>query len=433
LCSSLTETLSAKPSFRRVLSNRPFSLLWAGQLVSQSGDFIFDVAAIWYVLQLTGDPFKVGVAVATILLPAIFIGPIAGVYLDRFNRRDVMLASNLVQAAVAGMIGVLYSLGSLSFLVLLVMLFVLNSGAQFVRPAVTAMVPGITEEEDLSTANSLFSLSTSVNKVAGYGIGGVIVLALGVAVPFYYDSLTFLFAAAMLSLITRSLGSIPKGVSESTSLNSYPISFREKFVQGLRFIRGSKFLIQLVIVGLVVNFFGVGIFALLAPYAKNVIVGNAGTYGAILTTYSVGAVIGSVLVGKLQLRNYVGKMLFAGVIGQGFVIVGIGLTTVLFLALALSFAIGVLQTMVNVPMTVLVQTKVPADMLARVFTSLVALLTIVAPVSIALAGSLATSISIGGTFQVFGGLIVAACAVGYLFFRDLRLKLLSSANRRVGL
>jgi hypothetical protein len=65
-----------KPSFRRVLSNRPLSLLWAGQLVSQSGDFIFDVAAIWYVLQLTGDPFKVGVAVATILLPAIFVGPL---------------------------------------------------------------------------------------------------------------------------------------------------------------------------------------------------------------------------------------------------------------------------------------------------------------------------------------------------------------------
>ncbi len=420
MCSSLTETISAKPSFRRVLSNRPFSLLWAGQLVSQSGDFIFDVAAIWYVLQLTGDPFKVGVAVATILLPAIFIGPIAGVYLDRFNRRDVMLASNLVQAAVAGMIGVLYSLGSLNFLVLLVMLFVLNSGAQFVRPAVTAMVPGITEKEDLSTANSLFSLSTSVNQVAGYGIGGIVVLALGVAVPFYYDSLTFLFAAAMLSLITRSLGAIPSGVHDTTSLSSDHVSFREKFVQGLRFIRGSKFLIQLVIVGLVVNFFGAGIFALLAPYSKNVIGGNASTYGAILTTYSVGAVIGSVLVGKLQLRNYVGKMLFAGVVGQGLVIVGVGLTTVLFLALALSFAIGVLQTMVNVPITVLVQTKVPGDMLGRVFSSLVALLTIVAPISSTLAGGLATSISIGRTFQVFGGLIVLSCAVGYLFFRDLR-------------
>jgi len=389
-------------------------------LISQSGDFIFDVAAIWYVLQLTGDSFKVGIAVGTILLPAIFIGPIAGVYLDRFNRRDVMLASNLVQAAVAGMIGILYSLGSLNFLVLLVMLFVLNSGAQFVRPAVTAMIPGMTEKEDLSTANSLFSLGTSVNQVAGYGIGGVTVLLLGVAVPFYYDSLTFLFAAAMLSLITRSLGAIPNSAHDPTLLSSDHVSFREKFVQGLRFIRGSKFLIQLVIVGLVVNFFGAGIFALLAPYAKNVVSGNAGTYGALLTTYSVGAVIGSVLVGKLQLRNYVGKMLFAGVIGQGLVIVGIGFTTILYLAVALSFAIGVLQTMVNVPITVLVQTKVPGDMLGRVFSSLVALLTIVAPVSSALAGGLATSISIGGTFQVFGGMIVLSCAVGYLFFRDLR-------------
>jgi len=206
-----------------------------------------------------------------------------------------------------------------------------------------------------------------------------------VAVPFYYDSLTFLFAAAMLSLISRSLGAIPKGVAESPP-SSHPVSFREKFVQGLRFIRGSKFLIQLVIVGLVVNFFGAGVFALLAPYAKNVIGGNAGTYGVILTTYSVGAVIGSVLVGKLHLRNYVGKMLFAGVIVQGLVIVGIGLTTVLFLALALSFAIGVPQTMVNVPMTVLIQAKVPGDMLGRVFTSLAALLTIASPISSALAG-----------------------------------------------
>src|SRR5690348_9298671 len=129
--------------------------------------------------------------------PRDFIGLIAGVYLDRFNRRDVMIASNIVQAAVVGLIGVLYSLGSLSFLVLLVMLFVLNSGAQFVRPAVQAIIPEITEKEDLSTANSLFSLSASVNQVAGYGIGGVIVLALGVSVPFYYDSLTFLFAAAI--------------------------------------------------------------------------------------------------------------------------------------------------------------------------------------------------------------------------------------------
>src|SRR3989442_1438818 len=90
-----------KPSYRRVLSNRSFSLLWIGQLVSQSGDFIFDVAALWLVLQLTGDTLKVGIAVAFVLLPAVVIGPFAGVYIDRFNRRDIMIAANIFQAAPA--------------------------------------------------------------------------------------------------------------------------------------------------------------------------------------------------------------------------------------------------------------------------------------------------------------------------------------------
>src|SRR5712664_3413650 len=116
-------------------------------------------------------------------------------------------------------------------------------------------------------------------------------------------------------------------------------------------------------------------------------------------------------------------MLFAGVIGQGLVIVGIGFTTVLFLALALSFAIGVLQAMVNVPIAVFVQTRVPGGYARE-------------SVQLPFGSSYhrcsgfvcprwggvvwASSISIGGTFQVFGGLIVLACALGNLFFRDLR-------------
>src|SRR5260370_39536771 len=114
------------------------------------------------------------------------------------------------------MIGVLYSLGSLSFLVLLVMLFVLNSGAQFVRPAVQAIIPGITEKEDLSTASSLFSLSASVNQVAGYGIGGIIVLALGVAGSLLYQNFAFLFAPGRV--VPRML--CPR--AKSQSVYAYP-------------------------------------------------------------------------------------------------------------------------------------------------------------------------------------------------------------------
>src|SRR6266852_8180299 len=103
-----------KPSYRRVLSNRSFSFLWISQLVSQSGDFIFDVAALWLVLQLTGDTLKVGVAVAFVLLPAVVVGPFAGVYIDRFNRRDIMIAGNIFQAFAAIVIAASYSLGFLN-------------------------------------------------------------------------------------------------------------------------------------------------------------------------------------------------------------------------------------------------------------------------------------------------------------------------------
>src|SRR3989442_3790665 len=97
----LDKARQEKPSYRRVLSNRSFSLLWIGQLVSQSGDFIFDVAALWLVLQLTGDTLKVGIAVAFVLLPAVLVGPFSGVYICRFNRTDILIAANIFPTVAA--------------------------------------------------------------------------------------------------------------------------------------------------------------------------------------------------------------------------------------------------------------------------------------------------------------------------------------------
>ncbi len=414
----MTETLIQKPSFRRVLSNRPFTLLWSGQLISQSGDFIFDVAAIWLVLQLTGSLFNVGLAFAMVLLPPIVVGPIAGVYVDKFNRRDLILASNVFQAIISAAIAVLYSAGYLSFPVLLAFLFVLNAGASFVRPAVTAVIPRVTKREDLAAANSLFSLSSSVNQIAGYGIGGVLVLALGPALPIYYDSLTFVFAAAAVSLIPRSYSRVPADLQRiSTDSDN---SFMDKFLQGLEYIRKSRFFIELVLIGVILNFFGSGVFALLAPYSKIVAGGDAGTYGGLLAGFSSGSVLGSVLVGKIDSRKYVGKLLFLGVIATGALTSLMGLTTVSLIALGESVAIGFFQATVNIPLSVLFQAKVPGELIGRVGTSLAALITIAQPVSAATSGAVASSLSIGETFQLYGVLMMIVSAGAFFLFRELR-------------
>jgi MFS transporter, DHA3 family, macrolide efflux protein len=408
-----------KPSFRRVLSNRAFSLLWISQLVSQSGDFIFDVAALWLVLQLTGDTLKVGLAVAFVLLPAVVIGPFAGVYIDRFNRRDIIVVGNTFQAAAAIVIAASYSVGLLNFPALLILLFVLNAGAQFVRPAVTAVVPSVTGKEDLGAANGLFSLTSSINQVAGYGIGGVIVLLFGPTIPILYDAITFVFAGLMVSMIARSRCAIPNNFS-TTGGSQTSSSFKQKFLEGLKYVRDSRFLLELVVVGVFLNFFGTGIFALLAPYSRDIIRGNAGTYGLLLAMFSLGVILGSIFVGKIDSRKYVGKLLFIGVIAVGGLTVALAFTTVAWLALGISFGVGFFNAIVNIPLSVLVQAKIPGELLGRVATTLGALITLSQPISAATAGAVAGSLSIGQTFLIYGSFMVLISAATYIIFGELR-------------
>ncbi len=77
--------VESRPSFRQVLHHRPFFLLWLSQLVSQSGDLVFEVALLWLVLGVTGSVFAVGIVVAVTLLPGVVLGPFLGVYVDRWG------------------------------------------------------------------------------------------------------------------------------------------------------------------------------------------------------------------------------------------------------------------------------------------------------------------------------------------------------------
>ena len=388
-------------------------------MVSQSGDYIFDVAALWLVLQLTGDIFKVGLTTSTIFLPPVLIGPLAGVYIDRFNRRDIILASNIAQAVIVASIAILYTLQTLSFPVLLILLFLLNAGAQFVRPSINAVIPGIVAKEDLAAANGVFSISSSLNQIAGFGVGGLLILLLGVAVPIYYDSLSFLFAAASVVLLARPLLDVPSTIRSERSM-IVPESFWSKLRQGLQFIRSSPLILELVALAIVLNFFAGGIQTLLAPYARNTIHGDAGTYGAMLATLSIGTVLGSVLVGKIEARKYVGKLLFLGCIGIGTAIALMGLTTVAYYSASLMLIIGASAAIVNLPIQVLIQAKVPGNLLGRVFSSLGALVTIATPIAAITSGSIATVLRIGPTFQLYGVLMLAATAGAFLVFRDVR-------------
>jgi MFS family permease len=120
-----------RSSYRRILSNRSIFALWLAQTVSQTGDYAFNVALLWYVLESTGSIFFVGLTQAVVATPVALIGPIAGVYVDRFNRKNVMLVSALFQGATVAVFATLFIAGKLEFPVLLSLVFLLFSGQQF--------------------------------------------------------------------------------------------------------------------------------------------------------------------------------------------------------------------------------------------------------------------------------------------------------------
>ncbi len=400
------------PSYTRTLTNRPFLLLWLSQLISQSGDFIFEVALLWLVLELTHSAFDVGVMVTGTVLPGVVLGPFLGVYLDRWDRRRTLIATNLAEGVVVAALSGIVLAGKADVDLLFLIVLLLGTGARTVQIASNALVPVVVPTDDLPSANGLMSFSGSMNQIIGLSLGGVFVALLGVAVPIEYDAFTF-FAAALL-LIWITARPAPADAGPETA------HFRREFAEGLAFVRQNAFLIQIILIGIVVNFFGYGIAALFAPYASFVLHGGAEVYGLLGAVVAVGTLVGAIALGRVDLHRSAGKYLLGGGICLGPVVAGLGLTHELPVALVLMLATGGTLAVTNVPISVAVQAKVPNRLLGRVGSTTGALISATGPAGPLFAGWLAERTSVPTVFLLSGLVIASVMAIGALTMRSLR-------------
>ena len=409
--------MGERPSYLELLRNSSFGALWSSQLVSVSGDAIFDVALLWLVLVTTGSPALVGLTQAMVVLPSVFAGPIAGVYADRHNRRDILIVSNLAQGAITAVLSLLYVEHVLAFPYLLFLVLLLYTGAAFFQSSLNAMISSIVDRPNLSAANGLMWLTNSANQLAGYTVGGVVLVTIGASGSITYDSLTFFVAAAILIAVARSYGQVRRN---SSSPDPPRESFRKRFQEGLDYVKHSRLFLQLIVFGLIVNFLAGGFIAILAPYVRTQLLGNALEYGLALSCFALGGISGNLLVGKLNSRSYVGKLLLFGVASFGGLLAVAGLVTELPLAAVILFGMGTLEASVNIPVSVLVQTKVPNELLGRVGTVLRSFLTAALPAGSVIFGWLAGVASPGSILLEVGLAMFTASLILYIPFNELR-------------
>lgn len=373
-----------------------------------------EVALLWLVLQITGSAFAVGIVVTGTILPGVLLGPFLGVFIDRWDRRRTLLVTNLVQGGVIASLAGLVLAGDANLAGLFVIVLMLGSGATIVRIATNAYVPSVVSVADLSPANSLLAVSSSTNAILGLSIGGVVVALFGVALPIEYDAVTFFAAAVLLLLIPRPAGL--RGPSPVASARG----FRAEFAEGLAFIRRHRFMVELIAIGVVVNFFGNGVAALLAPYADFVLHGGPATYGLLGAFFAGGSLVGAGAMGRVDTRRSAGRYLFGGgaLIGVG--ILALGVAGSIPLALAVMLSLGAAITVTNIPIGVVIQAKVPGRLLGRVGAAFGALVSATGPGGPMFAGWLAQRWSVSDVFLLSGTVCVVVIGLGSVIMTALR-------------
>ena len=399
----------AQSPFLALLRNRNFSLLWTGQLVSFFGDRLHQVALGVLVLQ-RATLLDVGLVFAATAVPSVFLGPLAGALVDRWNRRTTMIACDLSRGALVLLVPLAINVHIA--LVYLIALAVATIGLLF-RPAKTAIVPLIVGEDELVAANSASSLNETLADLLGYPAAAVIVGALGtlIGAAFVLDAATYLVSAVLIWAMT-----VPR-----QDLGAEPFSARaiwREMGEGWRFLTHEAELLANTIVSTVAQLaFGAEIVCSLI-YAQRVLdrtmLPFPENYGWLMASLGFGSVVGGVVIGWLAAGAPKGPMIIAGFVSLGGAMVAAGLTTSPMVAIGLFFIIGFANMLYLVPTITLFQERTPQRLFGRVVSTRQALTLGAMALSMGLAGWLAGILGAASVLMLGGGLIAAAGLGGLL-------------------
>ncbi|MBO9358817.1 MAG: MFS transporter [Thermomicrobium sp.] len=393
------------------MGNRRFAALWGSDLVATIGDRVHRVALAALVYELTGSMTVAGLAFLASGLPDLLLGPLAGVVVDRVNRRRVMIASDLARVlpVVLPPIAAEYWIGSLYLL-----LFMINAASILHRPAKMASIPAVVPPSQLTTANSLSSLPESLGDIGGYPLAGLVVGGL-VSVMGNRHGLEAAFAAAALgyvvsALILWPLWLPPLGVGSDRSIR---VEWRE-LVGGVRFlvdqplVRTNTLLVALgaIAIGMAMP--------LLVGYAYARPERGEVTYSLLNFGIGVGSVAGALLVGTLNTLR-LATLVVLGLVVMGTCLTGLGLEPPLWVGVMLTGLTGLGNLLFLVPSVTIVQRVTPANLMGRVFALRSMILFTALIAANGLGGWLGDNLGAGRAFLVVGsGLIIMTVALSLL-------------------
>ena len=396
------------PAALRPLRHRDFRLLWTGLAVSLIGSGLWLVALAWQVIELGGGPTELSLVTALYSVGLLAVVLVGGIAADRLPQRLVMLAADLVRAAILLVLGWLSLTGDLRIWHLAAGGLVVGAGEAFFIPSYTAILPHLLPESELLAANGLEgTLRPLAQQATGPVLGGVAVAALSPGVAILTGGLTYLVSAGcLLAMNVRPA----KGAPTAPGLASVFADLRE----GFGYVRRTSWLWATLLFALALVLFIVGPLEVLLPFAiRDNLGGGADEYGLALAAFGVGGAAGALAISSRRLpRRYLTVMILMWGLGSlPFAVVGVA--EALWVMLAALFVVGATYTAAMVIWGTLLQRRVPDGLRGRVssldfFVSLALM-----PVSMAIAGPAGAAFGLAAVFLVAGfvPVLLAAAAI----------------------
>ncbi len=383
-------------SRKTVLKNRDFMLLWVGQLVSQVGDRIHSIALMWWVLEKTGSAALMGTVLIFATVPAVVLGPFAGGYVDRWNRKAIIAGMDFVRGAIVVGVAVLAIRGSLEIWQLLVATAAVSVASTFFGPAVMATIPNLVRKDEITRANSLSQMVAQGAGIAGPALGGVLVAIWGVGGVFLLNGLSF-----MLSGFSELFIRVPP-----TERRGETQHILADLKEGFGFVRNQPTVFGILKTAAVLNFFTAP-FAILIPLVTREYLGRgADALGFIMASFSVGFLLSSAALAIVKERERKHPLIIFGIALMGLVLILMGVFLSYPSYLVLMGILGVLSGVANILIMAYFQAVIPDQMRGRVFGFMQTLAGGLQPLAFGVVGILTDVVGVTPVFVVSGCVLV---------------------------
>jgi len=377
-----------------IIKNRNFGFLWIGHLISHTGDAVYMIALPWLMLDLTGSIRLTSLVTISAYLPAVLFGLTAGVIVDRYDRKRIMIFSDIVRAFIVVVIPAAIIYNFITPMLIGCATFLLSSFATFFYPARDSLIPHITTPEELPYANSAISISGQMSHLLGPLFAGLGISIFGLTHLFTADAVSFLFSILLISFITT-----PSG-----KLNYYKSPSQwEGILEGLSYVSTNKGLRILLLLTFINNIFIMGpAFIGLPVFVREVLKADFVVYAQMETAMAAGMIIGSLIFLKMAKNINPISILLFGIVIDGITYAFLYFSNSSISAILVLLIHGIGIPLITVSRTTIIQAVVPDEFRGRLFSMIYMAVMGTTALSIGLTGLILEQIAANTLFLIIG-------------------------------